>query len=512
MALCFLFNVILGYLLIHTISAANVLPAHLGFAVSTGFQSAPLTPSQIGVITSSYILSDTKHYKFFGWPSDHDIAVGILNASSSPQDITFYIGFQTPITQLDISHLEALAAEWDDVKENVYCVALVNEPDYNSVDFSILPAKLNMTSSFFQSKSQWNHVVVSIPFSTLIFAKTWPVPESEFLEEHKPYLSQIIDIYKQYGAPFSINLYPFYVAPHEPTLMGYILGEEPAEYPSMFVAQYMALWYAMEALSPTNGLDIVVTETGWSTFSSNPTYAFATLENAQIYYDNTFQQMKDVQSEVYGVRVYAFELFDEDQKGGSNLHWEANWGVFDVHAELKWNLLNETTSPTAIPSIGPSKAPSDEPSTAPSKAPSSEPSRTPSNAPTKIPSVAPTKTPSVAPTDDTMDPTTTPSDSPSKTPSVVPSKTPSVAPTKTPSVSPSRIPSDATMDPTTTPSNGPSKAPTVAPSKTSSSEPSMTPSTVPNSMEPIVTDAIAGGSNCGPGFMICIFLMVIWSL
>eukprot|EP01083_Nonionella_stella_P192982 713104_1 len=355
MALCFLFNVILGYLLIHTISAANVLPAHLGFAVSTGFQSAPLTPSQIGVITSSYILSDTKHYKFFGWPSDHDIAVGILNASSSPQDITFYIGFQTPITQLDISHLEALAAEWDDVKENVYCVALVNEPDYNSVDFSILPAKLNMTSSFFQSKSQWNHVVVSIPFSTLIFAKTWPVPESEFLEEHKPYLSQIIDIYKQYGAPFSINLYPFYVAPHEPTLMGYILGEEPAEYSSMFVAQYMALWYAMEALSPTNGLDIVVTETGWSTFSSNPTYAFATLENAQIYYDNTFQQMKDVQSEVYGVRVYAFELFDEDQKGGSNLHWEANWGVFDVHAELKWNLLNETASPTAIPSIGPSK-------------------------------------------------------------------------------------------------------------------------------------------------------------
>eukprot|EP01083_Nonionella_stella_P156386 506390_1 len=157
MALCSVFDVISGYLLIRTISAANVLPAHLGFAVSTGFQSTPLTPSQIGVITSSlFILSDTKHYKFFGWPSDHDIAVGILNASSSPQDITFYIGIQTSITELDITHLEALAAEWDDVKENVYCVALVNEPEYNSVAFSILPAKLNMTSSFFQGKTQWS--------------------------------------------------------------------------------------------------------------------------------------------------------------------------------------------------------------------------------------------------------------------------------------------------------------------------------------------------------------------
>lgn len=330
-------------------AAQETLPAELGLDISTGFQSDPLSPSTIAAITSSSPLSTVRHFKFFGWDSDHAIAAAILNASSNPEDITFYIGIPNSVGDvfeaLNVSNIAALVAEWDDLKDNVYAIALTNEPGNIGTNFSLLPPKLEMVYSYLQSQNGWEHVHVSIPFCC-IFGVTYPVPDSAFKAEYRAHLAELIDIYQRYGGVFSVNMYPFYVTEHEPQLLSYILGEEALEYSSMLAAQYVATWYAMQEVAPNNSVEIIISETGWST--SSPSFDFATLENAKSFYNNTFRQMKDPETDLYGVRIYAFELFDENLKYGGD--WEPYFGLYDLQAMPKWNLL-PTQQPTTAPTL-----------------------------------------------------------------------------------------------------------------------------------------------------------------
>ncbi len=113
-----------------------------------------------------------------------------------------------------------------------------------------------------------------------------------------------------------------------------------------------------------------------------------------------------------------------------------------------------------------------QPSSTPSALPSLQPSSTPSSKPSVLPSLQPSSAPSVPPS---VQPSSSPSDLPSTQPSPSPSVSPSVQPSLSPSVSPSVQPS---LPPSVFPSVQPSLSPSVLPLV----QPSLTPSiwTVPS--------------------------------
>eukprot|EP00485_Elphidium_margaritaceum_P013295 CAMPEP_0202728366 /NCGR_PEP_ID=MMETSP1385-20130828/185590_1 /ASSEMBLY_ACC=CAM_ASM_000861 /TAXON_ID=933848 /ORGANISM="Elphidium margaritaceum" /LENGTH=456 /DNA_ID=CAMNT_0049394613 /DNA_START=42 /DNA_END=1412 /DNA_ORIENTATION=+ len=325
------------------------LPPEFGVDVSTGFQSTPLSPASIGQVTSSSLLDGVKYYKFFGSQSDHDIATGILAASSSPSNIRFYIGIPEStgagLDALEVSNIAALVAEWDDLKSNINYIALTNEPGNVNANFSALPIKLEMVYTYIRAQPGWEHVHVSIPFCCILGA-SWPVPQSYFKPEYASDITRVIEIYEEYGGVFSTNLYPYFVTESEPQLLPYILGTETGEYTSMLAAQYMATWYAMQAIVPSNTLEIVIAETGWSTQGSSSSW-WSTLENAQLFWNSTLHQMSDANAELYGVKIYAFELFDENQKYGGD--HEQHFGLYTMSGESKGVLPGSVAPTTPAP-------------------------------------------------------------------------------------------------------------------------------------------------------------------
>eukprot|EP01083_Nonionella_stella_P090844 253865_1 len=309
-------------------------PDKLGFNVSVGLQDPPLSPYQIGAITTSPLLNGIKYYKFYGWDADHDIATQILAQSSTPQNIKFYIEIvPAKVNTLTQSDIDELLNIWNDMRLNVWCIALGNEPLLNGITFSLLSDKLRMVYSYLRAQPEWKHVVVSIPFSQNIFDVTFPVQQSTFKKEYQKELASILAVYKEYNAPFSINLYPFFAAPELHDQMEYLLGETSAagEYTSMLGAMYKATYYAMEDVLAGNEVEIIVTETGWA--SKSDVYSFATVTNANKYFENTLRLMKDSSSEIYNKKIYYFELLDENKKYGGD--WERNFGVYDQNGTLK---------------------------------------------------------------------------------------------------------------------------------------------------------------------------------
>merc|ERR1712228_164530 len=70
-------------------------------------------------------------------------------------------------------------------------------------------------------------------------------------------------------------------------------------------------------------------ETGWATAGDSP----ASGPNANTYYSNILKSMNSSSSMLYGVKIFFFELFDENEKKGSS--FEPNFGVYDQDGNMK---------------------------------------------------------------------------------------------------------------------------------------------------------------------------------
>jgi len=243
------------------------------------------------------------------------------------------------VSSLSTSDIAALLAEWDAMKANVFCIAMGNEPalydTYNGGNtFADYPGKLAMVYEYMATQSGWEHVTVSIPFSLSIAGPMYPVASSTFKSEYASYLSPIVSTLRSYGGPFSINLYPFFTAMDDPSLLSYCLGDEAAgEYGSMLEAQYAGVGYALDALFPGHGLELIVTETGWASYSS--AFYGATPANAQTYIANMLSAMQSPTSQIYEAKIFLFELFDEELKGGGD--HEQHFGVYANDGSAKYS-------------------------------------------------------------------------------------------------------------------------------------------------------------------------------
>ena len=229
------------------------------------------------------------------------------------------------------------------VEDNVYLINIGNEPllnpDYMSWD--LLSSKLSLVYEHLSTKaSPWNDVKVTIPFSEAIFDKTYPVLESYFFTELQPELYKILDILNTYNGPFTMNLYPFFTLPccgDDNDVTQYAIGNEEGWgghkwYNNMLEAKYDAALTAIADVYGANDIELIVTETGWSTSSTSKS-SFATTQNAKDYYANIVASMNDETSPLYQKKIYFFELFDEDLKGNGD--WEPYFGIYDTSGASK---------------------------------------------------------------------------------------------------------------------------------------------------------------------------------
>eukprot|EP01084_Bolivina_argentea_P293601 504989_1 len=318
----------------------------LGFDVSTGLQApnTRLSNERVGEITS--MLRGVKNYKFFGFSHDYEMAKAIKSASAFPNDLKFYIEIiPSQVSALTNANIQNLLNIWDDLKENIIVIALGNEPIFAGLDFGILPSKLEMVYSYLQNRNGWKHVKVSIPFSAGIFENTYPVSDSTFKSGYRASLTQILQILQTYNG-------------NEPDWTG--------TYESMLAAQYDSTYYAMNALIENNGIEIYITETGWPSKGG----VYGSIAYANTYYKSVTRSMSNVDSKLYQVKIFFFELFDEELKSGGE--WEPNFGFYDRWSNTKYsdvNLIAEGANPSQTPTNNPSFNPSQSPSFNPSKNP-----------------------------------------------------------------------------------------------------------------------------------------------
>lgn len=313
---------------------------YIGFGVSTGLQSQPLSASKVGSITSQL---NAKTYRIYGHASGPAIAVQIIAQSSTPTEIKFIIEMWN-LNSITTSTVDQLISDYSAVANNVYLINIGNEPvlnpDYMSWDQ--LSTKLSLVYAHLATKgSPWNSVKVTIPFSEAIIPISYPVQSGEFADERKAELKKILTILDQKNAPFTMNLYPYFVAPD---YLQYALGNEQGwgghkMYDNMLEAKYEAALYAMENIYPGayNNIELIVTETGWSTYSPSTKSSFSTPSNAKDYISNVIDSMDNPSSILYQKKIYFFELFDEDMKGnwGHDQDWEPYFGIYDKSGDSK---------------------------------------------------------------------------------------------------------------------------------------------------------------------------------
>ena len=277
-----------------------------------------------------------KNYKLYGFDHDDDIVRSIISSSAHSKDLRFYIEIiPSKVDELTTKKIEKFLQKWDDIKQYIHWIALGNEPILaHDISLNTLSEKLQMLCTHLSSKNGWKHVSISIPFSAEIFEKSYPVTHSIFKVKYNKYLTEILKILQANNGVFSINLYPYFTANDEHKLLEYCIGNETdltGKYESMLAAQYDATCYALNDLIPNNGVEIIISETGWATKGGT----YGSTKYAKQYYENVCKSMNNPLSRLHGVNIFFFELFDEDNK--PNGEWERNFGIFDKIGNKKWN-------------------------------------------------------------------------------------------------------------------------------------------------------------------------------
>ncbi|XP_002975447.2 glucan endo-1,3-beta-glucosidase 11 [Selaginella moellendorffii] len=210
-----------------------------------------------------------------------------------------------------------------------------------------------------------HRVFVSTSHSMAILGKSFPPSAGEFKDSiTKPVMLPLLRFLNQTGAPFMVNIYPYFSYKAKPldislayalflTNNGVTDSKSKLHYDNLFDAQVDAVYSAMSKLGFTN-IPVLVSETGWPS-NGSPIELAASVSNAMTYNRNL---VKHIQSGAgtpmrpkQELQVFIFALFNENQKPGPTS--QRNFGLFrpgDLSTVYDIGILQgHSTSPSGNP-------------------------------------------------------------------------------------------------------------------------------------------------------------------
>ncbi|KAI4376382.1 hypothetical protein MLD38_014151 [Melastoma candidum] len=247
---------------------------------------------------------------------------------------------------------------------NIRYVAVGNEPFLSTYNGSFLrttyPALRNVQAALIKAGLS-NQVKVTVPLNADVYSSSTDLPSGgDFRSDIHDYMMQIVNFLSYYGAPFTVNIYPFislYTDPNFPIEYAFFDGnatpltDGSATYYNMFDANYDTLVWALQKNGFGN-LPIIVGEVGWPTDGDKN----ANSDNAQRFSQGFMSHIssgKGTPMRTGPVDAYLFSLIDEDAKSITPGNFERHWGVFFFDGSPKYSLnLGTTNSGTLVPAQG----------------------------------------------------------------------------------------------------------------------------------------------------------------
>ncbi|KAL4196786.1 hypothetical protein AMTRI_Chr04g184910 [Amborella trichopoda] len=283
-------------------------------------------------------------------PNNQLLAVGQSNATAAnwvARNVAAYLP-ATNITGIAVG---------SEVLTSIPNAALVLVPAMNFLHSALVAANLD------------RQVKVSTPHSSDIILDSFPPSQAFFNRTWTPVLVPMLSFLQKTGAPFMLNVYPYYVYMQSNGIIGldYALfrplppNKEAVDantllhYTNVFDAVIDAAYFAIADFNFTN-IKIVVLESGWPS-GGDSNEPDATIDNADQYNSNLVKHVLNntgtPKHPGVPVSTYIYELYNEDARPGPMS--EKNWGLFNADGSPVYTLhltdsgvvlANDTTNQT----------------------------------------------------------------------------------------------------------------------------------------------------------------------
>ncbi|KAG9444999.1 hypothetical protein H6P81_016339 [Aristolochia fimbriata] len=222
-----------------------------------------------------------------------------------------------------------IAKFWPDVRLKYIAVGNEQLPSGNAP--FVLGAMQNIQRAL-QSSGSANAIKVSTAVSMAALKSSYPPSQGAFADDLVTYLGPIARFLSSTGAPFLVNVYPYFSYIGDPShiALSYALFTAPSDvvrdgpygYQNLFDAMIDAVYAALDKVG-ASGVEVVVSESGWPSDGN----VAATLENAKTYNQNLINHVrKGTPRKQVPIEAFLFAMFNENQKPGAAT--ERNFGLF----------------------------------------------------------------------------------------------------------------------------------------------------------------------------------------
>ncbi|KAK1425866.1 hypothetical protein QVD17_21228 [Tagetes erecta] len=208
----------------------------------------------------------------------------------------------------------------------------------------VIPAIFNFHKAL-RSLNLTDKIKISSAQATSILSNSYPPSDSIFDPNILPHLTQFLQFLRDTSSPLMVNVYPYfsYINNKQYVSLDSALFRSTSElndqnliYDNLFDQTIDAFIFAMEKEGYVD-IPVVVTETGWPTAGGEA----ASGENALAYNGNVVKRslsnIGTPKRPGIGVEVFLFDLFDENEKMGSE--FEKHFGIFGINGVKAYDLI-----------------------------------------------------------------------------------------------------------------------------------------------------------------------------
>ncbi|KAL2923473.1 Lichenase [Bienertia sinuspersici] len=203
--------------------------------------------------------------------------------------------------------------------------------DNNGLSFFLMSTLQNFQNSL--SKAGLKDIKLTSSFDTSILRNPYmDVPSNiSFVIESLEFLDPFLKFISSNGAPFMVNIYPYYAHVINPVGLDLDYALFNSSKGNLFEALLDSMYSALQKAGYAS-LEVVVAETGWPSAGG----VSACVESQRIYVTKLLEQVKKGTPKNHNkpIETYLFSMFDEDIKGAPQI--ESHFGLFTPNKDLKF--------------------------------------------------------------------------------------------------------------------------------------------------------------------------------